>query len=605
MEREPLDCALFSCYNKQNQGTDRGRKTVKKKKTKKLYHKLFWTYTAIACVIVGILVVYFMTVLVKNTISSNMEDMRRLGQDVSGYIQDQEKKAEYLHTQLYRGSQELDDMIAFFTMEPDAYRRYVLDYFSESNSLNYRGTENFINEAFEAYPNLKKVELLSYSTQKMSLFYPQEIAYPYRDGSQRVWEIAQNEIQKDPGELVFQEEILNPYTRKQEGCILFTFSARQQFQEMADNRKYAELLVLRNGGQVVYSSLYDLHKLSQIANLGEKQDVFQEEVGDYEVYAQMDFRQVSSMLLPKMLAILTVGMVVLAVGILCISVYIRRLTMRVDTILEGMNAVKTGNLSVHLDLHSSSGDELDTIADHFNDMCRRLEEYIQKSYTAEIEKKNAQMQALQSQINPHFLYNTLEAIRMRAICNNDREVGKMLYSMSVLFRSQLKENDWITVGQELDYCKQYLELFECRFQGNFQYEIHCPVEFLETKVIKFMLQPVIENYFIHGIRRQDTDNLIQILVQEESGYLLFSVIDNGIGMESEVLAEKNRMLQENEVSDTSRASIGLSNVQRRVRAVYGPACGVQLRKNGEHGLEIIVKVRMEKEKHEEGNGSRR
>ena len=108
-------------------------------------------------------------------------------------------------------------------------------------------------------------------------------------------------------------------------------------------------------------------------------------------------------------------------------------------------------------INRSGGDELDTIADHFNDMCAKLEEYIQKSYTAEIEKKNAQMQALQSQINPHFLYNTLEAIRMRAICNNDREVGKMLYSMSVLFRSQLKENDWITVGQELDYCKQYLE----------------------------------------------------------------------------------------------------------------------------------------------------
>ena len=62
----------------------------------------------------------------------------------------------------------------------------------------------------------------------------------------------------------------------------------------------------------------------------------------------------------------------------------------------------------------------------------------------------------------------------------------MLYSMSVLFRSQLKENDWITVGQELDYCKQYLELFECRFQGIFQYEIDCPVELLGTKVIKFI-----------------------------------------------------------------------------------------------------------------------
>ncbi len=101
-------------------------------------------------------------------------------------------------------------------------------------------------------------------------------------------------------------------------------------------------------------------------------------------------------------------------------------------------------------------------------MCRKLDAYIQKSYLAEIEKKNAQLQALQSQINPHFLYNTLEAIRMKAICNGDRDVGKMLYSMSVLFRSQLKDADWITIGQELDYCKQYLELFEYRYNGIFK-----------------------------------------------------------------------------------------------------------------------------------------
>ena len=128
-------------------------------------------------------------------------------------------------------------------------------------------------------------------------------------------------------------------------------------------------------------------------------------------------------------------------------------------------------------------------------MCRKLDAYIQKSYLAEIEKKNAQLQALQSQINPHFLYNTLEAIRMKAICNGDRDVGKMLYSMSVLFRSQLKDADWITIGQELDYCKQYLELFEYRYNGIFTYKIDCPVELLGIKVIKFILQPIVENYF--------------------------------------------------------------------------------------------------------------
>lgn len=127
-----------------------------------------------------------------------------------------------------------------------------------------------------------------------------------------------------------------------------------------------------------------------------------EAAGKYQVCVLMDQEMLLQRLFPKILAIVAVAILVLGTSILCIAVYIRRLTGRVDVILNGMEEVETGNLQVRLDINRSGGDELDTIADHFNDMCAKLEEYIQKSYTAEIEKKNAQMQALQSQINPHF-----------------------------------------------------------------------------------------------------------------------------------------------------------------------------------------------------------
>lgn len=126
-----------------------------------------------------------------------------------------------------------------------------------------------------------------------------------------------------------------------------------------------------------------------------------------------------------------------------------------------------------------NGDELDVIACHFNEMCEKLDLHIQKSYLAEIDQKNAEMSALQSQINPHFLYNTLEAIRMKAICNGDSEVGKMLYSMAVTFRSQLKEADIITLAQELHYCKKYLELFEYRYPSQFKSSVDCPLEYMQ------------------------------------------------------------------------------------------------------------------------------
>ena len=88
---------------------------------------------------------------------------------------------------------------------------------------------------------------------------------------------------------------------------------------------------------------------------------------------------------------------------------------------------------------------------------------------------------------------------MKAICNGDSEVGKMLYSMAVTFRSQLKEADIITLAQELHYCKKYLELFEYRYPSQFKSSVDCPLEYMQIPIIKFVLQPIIENYFIHEI----------------------------------------------------------------------------------------------------------
>ena len=130
----------------------------------------------------------------KNTVSTRQEECRHLGEEVAEYIEERETQADYLFTQLYRGTHELSDLLAFLTMEPDAYRAYVLDYFSESNGRSYNGIEKFVSNAFEAYPELEQVELLSYSTKKQFLFLSQEVVYPYRDGEARL-----REIRKEPG----------------------------------------------------------------------------------------------------------------------------------------------------------------------------------------------------------------------------------------------------------------------------------------------------------------------------------------------------------------------------------------------------------------------
>ena len=120
----------------------------------------------------------------------------------------------------------------------------------------------------------------------------------------------------------------------------------------------------------------------------------------------------------------------------------------------------------------------------------------------------------------------------------------MLYSMAALFQSQLKEADVITLAQELHYAKRYMELFEYRYLGKFSWKVNCGDRFLQVPIIKFVIQPVLENYFEHGIRLEAKDNVISLAVKEMGKFLLILVEDNGRGMaQGEMEKKKTRIFR--------------------------------------------------------------
>lgn len=565
---------------------------MKKKKSRQLYFKLFWTYTAIVLCIVTALMLYFISSVKQRTLETAEGEMKRNFQDAEDYLYEIEKTADNIHKDLYRSSSELDDLLAYFHMEPEAYQRFCLDRYSAAQGIVYRGIYNFLNEAFELYDQLEKVELISYRDFEMTQCYPEKIFYPGKDGKVRLYEIQSGTYEKE-GKLVYTKEVRNPDSMQEVGCMVFTFNGKEKFNKIKDSQSYIHLLITTDDDQPVFKMPVDKRWRFMCNN--SQYSMLKDTVGNYKIYAFLDYSRASRIPVSAFMTILLVGIAADVLGIFCIGFYVRRLTKRVDAILQAMNQVKTGNLNVRLEIDRKK-DELDMVADHFNDMCSKLKLYINKSYLAEIEQKNAQMQALQSQINPHFLYNTLEAIRMKAICNGDREVGKMLYSMVVLFRSQLKEADVITLSQELEYCRQYLELFEYRYQGHFQSKVECPAHLLTQPIIKFVLQPIVENYFIHGIERDRTDNMVHIWVEEKEKTLCLYVQDNGCGMEEEEIVRKNQQLRENEESIKSKNSIGIMNVNRRIKAVYGDEYGISIEGAIPRGLRVVVTI-----KAEEGN----
>lgn len=574
---------------------------MKKKKPAQLYFKMFWSYTAIVLCIVSALVVYFISDSKKRVLENNRMAMERINREASDYIRETEEISDYLFQDLYRSETELEDLLAYLKLGPEEYLEYGLDRYSAEDNLVYRGIYNFINDAFEGYGALESIEVISYDTLNLTQCYPQQIFYPGKDGKARLEEIERPDFREE-GKLLYIKEIRNPDNMTGAGCMIFTFEGESRFRNLQDNR-YTELTVCNQNDQVIYQdppeeNWQDRLEDSRYLTLKESENL-------YTVYTFLNSSQASKLSLQTLAMILAAGVAAAALGILGIGYYVRRLTRRVDSILYAMNQVTTGNLQSRLKVNKK-GDELDMVAEQFNRMCEDLNLYIQKSYLAEIERKNAQMQALQSQINPHFLYNTLEAIRMKAICNGDREVGKMLYSMVTLFRSQLKEADVITLGQELDYCKQYMELFEYRYQGCFSSQVSCPVELLTVPIIKFVLQPIVENYFVHGIERDRKDNLVKIWARAEGEALKLYIQDNGKGMCREDIERTNKALRENSQEERKDKSIGIANVNRRIKAVYGDHYGLLLQAAAPKGLLVIVTIKIEEnEKDEKGDVSGR
>lgn len=562
---------------------------MERKKPRQLYLKLFWTYTVIVLCIVLALTIYFISVSRKHMLEANIEEMERMNQACITYIDETEGIADYIYKDLYRSKSKLEDLMQYLKLEPDAYEEYYLNRYAATSDLVYEGIINFLTEAFDAYPELEQVELISYENFQMTRCLPDQIFYPGRDGKTRLAKL-QISSYKQEGKLIYVKEIRSTDTMENVGCMIFTFKGEEEFAKIQEDSDIIQTVICSEYDQPVFQDVC----VENWGTLLNQEKYYQEKsmTDQYTVYSFQSKDEAERIEIRSFLTIAGAGVVAVILGILCIGYYVRRLTTRVGSILNAMNEVTTGDLQVRLPVNNSK-DELDMIACNFNDMCEKLELYIQKSYLAEIEQKNAQMQALQSQINPHFLYNTLEAIRMKAICNGDREVGKMLYSMVGLFRSQLKEADVITLGQELDYCKQYLELFMYRYPGIFQYHVECCLELLSLPIIKFVLQPIAENYFIHGIDRERQDNEVWVRAEKQGENLFLYVEDNGYGMEEQEIEKKNRELRENLPDRGEKKSIGITNVNRRIKAVYGDACGISIESGNPKGLRVTITIKVE------------
>lgn len=266
------------------------------------------------------------------------------------------------------------------------------------------------------------------------------------------------------------------------------------------------------------------------------------------------------------------------------------LTKPLTRMIQLMKQVQGGDLDVTFRVKRR--DEIGLLGHQFNRMLARIRQLIQDIYRMEEQKKEAELQALQSQINPHFIYNTLESIRMTAEINDDTDAADMISILGKLLRYSTSDlSGWTTMKQELLYVRNYVELLGCRYPGRFELTIDVPEELDSYSMIKLVFQPIIENAAYHGL--DDTKPLMHLSITcERTGQkLLFHIRDDGCGMEQITLDKLNHRLRYEAPPKASiNGGIGMINVHQRIQLHYGPAYGIEVFSKPGEGTDVILSL---------------
>lgn len=249
-----------------------------------------------------------------------------------------------------------------------------------------------------------------------------------------------------------------------------------------------------------------------------------------------------------------------------------------------MKIVEKGDFDVRLKL--TNHNEIGELCKTFNKMTRRVNKLINEVYIEKIRQKDLELQMLQNQINPHFLYNTLESIHMIAETNRDGKISMMAQALGRILRYSISmKQDKVTVQDEIDHLMDYIALQKVRFNSLFNITVNIDESLYKNLIIKMILQPIVENSIYHGLENKIEGGKIDISGYKENSFLIFEIIDNGTGMDQTQLINLNDYING---YNNFYKSIGLKNVNKRIKLYYGAEYGIKIFSTMGEGT--IVKV---------------
>ena len=336
-------------------------------------------------------------------------------------------------------------------------------------------------------------------------------------------------------------------------------------------------------------------------HLGEKNDreewLLDETAHGYQVRVAVPRDYVLSGSIFSSIFILALSLLFIVILYVTLKKTFSKYQTQVVDLVETIHDIAQGEQGKRIDL-TKKDQELLLIAETTNDMLDRLERNIHDIYQLELSQKDAHMRALQAQINPHFMYNTLEFIRMYAVMENQNELADIIYEFSSLLRNNISDERETTLKQEVEFCRKYSYLCMVRYPKSIAYGFKIDPGLEEMRIPKFTLQPLVENYFAHGVDHRRTDNVISIKALKKEGYVEILVTDNGRGMPAEKLAEIQNKLAQRTFEHTvdysgKRQSIGIVNVHERFVLYFGDRYDISVESVEKEGVRYRITIQNE------------
>ena len=288
----------------------------------------------------------------------------------------------------------------------------------------------------------------------------------------------------------------------------------------------------------------------------------------------------------SMIEISVIAFVAVLLLIVFISHYIPLSISRpITELVEVTQQVSQGNLQVRS--HVNTGVEAKQLSESLNTMIDKINALLEQVKKEQIRIRKAEFELLQAQINPHFLYNTLDTIIWLAESDEQKQVVHMVESLSDFFRTSLNQGkDIISIKEEIQHVRSYLGIQQMRYQDILEYEIDVPEEFYQNTIPKITVQPLVENALYHGIKNKRGKGKITVRGYREDSFFILEVRDNGIGMQTERLVQVRNALLYKQLAESK--VYGLYNVNERIRLNCGEEYGLRISSTYQEGTTVKI-----------------